>query len=61
MDAGATAIALGDYHACAVTAAHAVYCWGLNDSYQLGYDGTAADAGDPELSGPTSPATRPRR
>ena len=35
--ANATALALGDYHACAVTASHAVYCWGLNNSYQLGH------------------------
>ncbi len=41
---GATWIALGDYHACAITASHAVYCWGLNGSYQLGH--AAATAGD---------------
>ncbi|HEY5242468.1 MAG TPA: hypothetical protein VIJ22_13410 [Polyangiaceae bacterium] len=42
--ANATWIALGDYHACAITASHAVYCWGLNGSYQLGHP--AATAGD---------------
>ncbi|MGO8995705.1 MAG: RCC1 domain-containing protein [Polyangiaceae bacterium] len=41
---GATAIALGDYHACAVTSTNAVYCWGLNDSYQLGH--TSATSND---------------
>jgi alpha-tubulin suppressor-like RCC1 family protein len=34
----ATAIALGDYHACAVTASNAVYCWGINNSGQLAHD-----------------------
>ena len=33
----ATALALGDHHACAVTSTQAVYCWGLNDAYQLGH------------------------
>jgi hypothetical protein len=37
-------IALGDYHACAITASQAVYCWGLNGSYQLGH--AAATSGD---------------
>jgi len=40
----AVALALGDSHACAVTTGHAVYCWGLNDAYQLGHP--AATGGD---------------
>jgi hypothetical protein len=40
----AVALALGDHHACAVTTAHAVYCWGLDDAYQLGHvAGTEGD------------------
>jgi hypothetical protein len=42
--ASATWIALGDYHACAITSSQAVYCWGLNGSYQLGH--AAATSGD---------------
>ncbi|HEX3346028.1 MAG TPA: hypothetical protein VHS09_15700, partial [Polyangiaceae bacterium] len=42
--ANAVAVATGDYHACAVDASHAVYCWGLNGSYQLGH--AAATSGD---------------
>ncbi len=34
---GATALALGDYHACAVTSKNQVYCWGLNNADQLGH------------------------
>ena len=40
----AVALALGDSHACALTTGHAVYCWGLNDAYQLGHP--AATGGD---------------
>jgi hypothetical protein len=42
--AGATALALGDHHACAVTTSGTAYCWGLNDAYQLGH--AAASSGD---------------
>ena len=55
----ATWLALGDHHACAVTASHAVYCWGLNGSYQLGH--AAATAGDlicpGAVAGQTVPCT----
>jgi alpha-tubulin suppressor-like RCC1 family protein len=40
----AVSLALGDFHACAVTTGHAVYCWGLNDAFQLGHP--AATDGD---------------
>ncbi len=39
LDAGlanVTALALGDEHACALTQAGTVYCWGRNDQSQLG-------------------------
>ena len=36
---GATALALGDQHACALVAGGAVQCWGANDDGQIG-DGT---------------------
>ena len=49
---GATALALGDYHACAVTSSQAVYCWGLNDAYQLGHaSATMGDVICPGTSG----------
>jgi Regulator of chromosome condensation (RCC1) repeat len=55
----ATAIALGDYHACAVTSAGDVYCWGLNTAYQLGH--ASATSGDlicpTAVAGQTVPCT----
>ena len=44
--AGVTAIATGDSHSCALTAAHTVHCWGLNTSGQLG-DGTTTNSAAP--------------
>jgi hypothetical protein len=53
----ATWVALGDYHACAVTASHVVYCWGLNGSYQLGH--AAATSGDLVCPGAVAGQTVP--
>ena len=53
----ATWIAVGDYHACAINASHAVYCWGLNGSYQLGHP--AATAGDGICPGAVAGQTVP--
>jgi hypothetical protein len=55
--ANVVALALGDSHACAVTASHAVYCWGLNNAYQLGHP--AATAGDQICPGTASGQTVP--
>jgi alpha-tubulin suppressor-like RCC1 family protein len=43
---GATSLALGGAHACAALEDGTVWCWGANDSGQLG-DGTAADRNFP--------------
>jgi alpha-tubulin suppressor-like RCC1 family protein len=37
-------LALGFSHSCALTATSAVYCWGADDFYQLGYDDNYADS-----------------
>ena len=51
---GVTAIAAGQFHACAVTAAGGVKCWGSNDGGSLG-DGTLNDRMTPvDVSGATS-------
>jgi len=36
-DAGAVALALGDYHACALSPGGSVYCWGRDDANQLNH------------------------
>ncbi len=43
-----TGIATGKGHACALTMAGSVHCWGLNDAGQLG-DGTQDDRSSPKL------------
>jgi alpha-tubulin suppressor-like RCC1 family protein len=53
----ATQLALGAGHSCALTNAGAVYCWGRNNSGELGHD-PATDMAD--ASGVTY-ATAPRQ
>lgn len=43
---GASWVATGSQHACVVDSSGAAFCWGLNDSGQLG-DGTFVDKGNP--------------
>jgi hypothetical protein len=52
--AGITAVTVGSYHACALTTAGAVWCWGRNNYGQLG-DGTNANRAAPvSVSGLTA-------
>jgi alpha-tubulin suppressor-like RCC1 family protein len=44
---GVTAVAVGDSHSCALTAAGAVACWGDNGRGQLGVDTGGADKASP--------------
>ena len=45
MESGVTALALGDYHSCALIAGGGVKCWGLNLYGQLG-DGSTEWSSD---------------
>jgi alpha-tubulin suppressor-like RCC1 family protein len=57
LDHGVTALALGDFHSCALTAAAGVLCWGYNAQGELG-DGSTSDAHRPVavtgLAGPVA-------
>lgn len=41
---GATRIAVGGYHACALTLTSKVFCWGRNDEGELGFRSPSASA-----------------
>jgi alpha-tubulin suppressor-like RCC1 family protein/subtilisin family serine protease len=46
LGSGVAAIALGDFHSCALTGAGAVLCWGQNDQGQVG-DGSTTNRSTP--------------
>ena len=57
LSSGVTAISAGEFHACALTSAGSVMCWGDNSSGELGDNSTTASAVPVVVSGLSSKVT----